>query len=261
MSNGGENPQTNQPYKQFYTGEFMRYFHKFYAQTSSFSEINRLENKSEQNKVSQILSADEELEMDLGRPATRNIIGDSRNGPITRRTPFTEVNFYLKDIPEALPKGHTPLDWWRINEGKYPALANMARDFLAVPIAGVGVERIFSLARDIVTYRRNRLKGVTIADLLIAKEYWRTYEDQALNTEEVKEEVKIREEEFDDRRWADNPDNLAISDAEDDFENSASSENSAEEETEERENAHAKKRKRLGVSAHRNIVYTYGNQG
>jgi pyruvate/2-oxoacid:ferredoxin oxidoreductase beta subunit len=137
----------------------------------------------------------------------------------------------------------------------------MARDFLAVPIAGVGVERIFSLARDIVTYRRNRLKGVTIADLLIAKEYWRTYEDQALNTEEVKEEVKIREEEFDDRRWADNPDNLAISDAEDDFENSASSENSAEEETEERENARAKKRKRLGVSAHRNIVYTYGNQG
>ena len=26
-----------------------------------------------------------------------------------------------------------PLDWWRINVGRFPRLAKMARDFLAIP--------------------------------------------------------------------------------------------------------------------------------
>ena len=47
----------------------------------------------------------------------------------------------------------------------------MARDILAVPIAGVGIEYIFSIARDVIPYRRNRLKGSTIRNILILKRY------------------------------------------------------------------------------------------
>ncbi len=40
-----------------------------------------------------------------------------------------------------------PLAFGRSREEKAPGLAQMAKDILAIPIAGVGVERIFSAAR------------------------------------------------------------------------------------------------------------------
>lgn len=43
----------------------------------------------------------------------------------------------------------------------------MARDFLAVPASGVGVENLFSIARDVCHYRRNRLAPETIEAIMI----------------------------------------------------------------------------------------------
>ena len=47
----------------------------------------------------------------------------------------------------------------------------MARDTLAVPASGVGVERLFNMARDICHYRRSRLKAETISKLMIMKHF------------------------------------------------------------------------------------------
>jgi hypothetical protein len=43
----------------------------------------------------------------------------------------------------------------------------MAREFLAIPASGVGVERLFNQARDICTYRRHSLKPETIRLLVM----------------------------------------------------------------------------------------------
>jgi hypothetical protein len=43
----------------------------------------------------------------------------------------------------------------------------MARDYLAIPAAGVGVERLFNKARDICSYRRHHLKAGTIRLLIM----------------------------------------------------------------------------------------------
>ncbi|KAH8587248.1 hypothetical protein B0O99DRAFT_601847 [Bisporella sp. PMI_857] len=43
----------------------------------------------------------------------------------------------------------------------------MARDLLCIPMAGVGVERAFSFARDICGYRRGQLQPTTIRSLLL----------------------------------------------------------------------------------------------
>jgi len=53
-------------------------------------------------------------------------------------------------------------DWWKVNAGRFPNLALMARDILAVQGGSVGVERVFSMARDVIPYRRSRLKSSTI---------------------------------------------------------------------------------------------------
>ncbi|KAL8975777.1 MAG: hypothetical protein Q9205_008085, partial [Flavoplaca limonia] len=54
-------------------------------------------------------------------------------------------------------------------KAKYPALARMARNMLTIPIAGVGVERLFNMARDIIYYRRNRFRPQTIENIMILK--------------------------------------------------------------------------------------------
>lgn len=57
--------------------------------------------------------------------------------------------------------------FWSHAEKRWPILAAMARDYLAIPASGVGVERLFNVARDICTYRRHYLLPQTISDLMM----------------------------------------------------------------------------------------------
>jgi len=47
----------------------------------------------------------------------------------------------------------------------------MARDIVAVQGSSVGVERVFSMARDVILYRRSRLKSSTIRSSMLVKSY------------------------------------------------------------------------------------------
>ena len=47
------------------------------------------------------------------------------------------------------------LEWWKVNAGRFPNLSCMARDILAVQGGSVGVERVVSIARDVIPYRRS----------------------------------------------------------------------------------------------------------
>ncbi|OQE00404.1 hypothetical protein PENVUL_c052G00054, partial [Penicillium vulpinum] len=60
-----------------------------------------------------------------------------------------------------------PLPFWRENHGRFPAIASLTRDILAIPATGVGVERLFNTARDICHYRRGRIKSETIEELML----------------------------------------------------------------------------------------------
>jgi hAT family C-terminal dimerisation region len=61
------------------------------------------------------------------------------------------------------------LDIWRTIESQYPTVARMAKDILAIPLAGVGMERVFNLGRDTCTYRRGHLHGTTIQKVMLTK--------------------------------------------------------------------------------------------
>jgi len=76
---------------------------------------------------------------------------------------------------EACPAGifyeANILEWWKVNAGRFLNVARMARDILAVQRGSVGVERVFSLARDVIPYRRSRLKSSTIRSSMLVKSY------------------------------------------------------------------------------------------
>jgi len=67
---------------------------------------------------------------------------------------------------EACPAGTFDegniLEWWKVSVGRFPNLAQMASDILAGQGDSVGVERVFSMARDVMSYRRSGLKSSTI---------------------------------------------------------------------------------------------------
>jgi hypothetical protein len=65
------------------------------------------------------------------------------------------------------------LQYWKNNVGRFPNLSRMARDILAVQGGSVGVERIFSMGRDVIPYRRNRLGCKSIQATMIVKSYLR----------------------------------------------------------------------------------------
>ncbi|OQD93269.1 hypothetical protein PENVUL_c191G06382 [Penicillium vulpinum] len=60
-----------------------------------------------------------------------------------------------------------PLQFWRENQSRFPAIALLARDILSIPATGAGVERLFNTARDVCHYRRGRLKSETIEELML----------------------------------------------------------------------------------------------
>lgn len=58
-----------------------------------------------------------------------------------------------------------PLSFWRENQSRFPAIAALARDVLAIPATGAGVGRLFNTARDIC--RDRQLNSDVIEELML----------------------------------------------------------------------------------------------
>jgi len=104
---------------------------------------------------------------------------------------LTEALAYLETNPEIEPRepdaaltdpthGACPpgifykantLEWWKVNVGRFPNLARMARDILAVEGGSVEVEWVFSIAQDVIPYQRSPLKSSTIRSSMLVKSY------------------------------------------------------------------------------------------
>jgi hypothetical protein len=70
-----------------------------------------------------------------------------------------ELERYLKH--PRISKDTNVLLWWDDNEHRYPHLARLARDYLAVPASSVPAERVFLRADDLISKKRNRLSRET----------------------------------------------------------------------------------------------------
>jgi hypothetical protein len=56
----------------------------------------------------------------------------------------SEVNRYLMEDVETINAKFDILNWWKVNSSKFPILAKIARDVLAIPITTVASESAFS---------------------------------------------------------------------------------------------------------------------
>jgi len=80
-----------------------------------------------------------------------------------------EINLY-QSFPR--PAAHTdPLLWWKLNAQQLPILSKLAMIYLAIPASQASVERIFSVAKNIITENRTSLAPDVIESLLFIRAY------------------------------------------------------------------------------------------
>ncbi len=110
-----------------------------------------------------------------------------------QQSSFRELDHYLESAPM---RDRNPLVYWQ-NQSTSPGLAQMAKDYLAVPISGVGVERTFSSGRLMCPYQRNQLQPETMKRLMVLRHHWGMAErERALKEKERAKERKAEKESY-----------------------------------------------------------------
>jgi hypothetical protein len=75
-----------------------------------------------------------------------------------------EIDRYIKE--PLIPRTEDPLKWWKSRQAVYPTLYNFVKKRLCIPATSVPSERIFSRAGQVLTEKRNRLKGAKVSKIL-----------------------------------------------------------------------------------------------
>jgi hypothetical protein len=84
-----------------------------------------------------------------------------------------ELEVYLTEALDdaGLDEEFDILGWWKAKAPKYPILAKMTRDILAVPISTVASEACFSTAGRTLSVVRNSLKDDILEALICAQDW------------------------------------------------------------------------------------------
>ena len=81
----------------------------------------------------------------------------------------SEIHLYLEEDVET--QITNPLQYWKVHEHRFPALAQMARDFLAIPASSVPSEAAFSQAGRVLDDYRSSLDPATVSALMLTKSW------------------------------------------------------------------------------------------
>ena len=106
----------------------------------------------------------------------------------------SELERYLESDDEVDDdKNFDILGWWKVNSSKYPILAMMAKDILAIPVSTVASESAFSIEGRILDAFWSSLSPLVVESLICAQNWLRST-TAPINMEETFEEVEELEQ-------------------------------------------------------------------
>lgn len=91
----------------------------------------------------------------------------------TQSSSEDEVGLFFKATRVKEHFGIDPLAWWKINEKRFPNVAKLARDILAVQASSVASESTFSVSGNLVSDSRTRLSDEVITAAMCLREWQR----------------------------------------------------------------------------------------
>ncbi|KAH9654501.1 Replication termination factor 2 [Citrus sinensis] len=86
-----------------------------------------------------------------------------------------ELDSYLDEKVIPRMEDFNILNWWKTNANRYPTLAQIARDILAIPITTVASESAFNTSGRVVSPYHNRLHPSTLEALMCCQSWLRAY--------------------------------------------------------------------------------------
>lgn len=100
--------------------------------------------------------------------------------------PEDVLEAYLSTPPEPFDddNGDSVIYWWLDHQHHYPGLAKMAFDVLSIPLMSDNNERSFSSGRDMITYRRTRLRS-DIIEACQCLRSWYQLKEELFDSEEA----------------------------------------------------------------------------
>ncbi|XP_057784732.1 glutathione S-transferase T3-like [Salvia miltiorrhiza] len=108
-----------------------------------------------------------------------------------------ELTIYLTEKQYKVGKNDVDqfdiLMWWSSNTARYPVLAEMARDILAVPISSVASECAFSMGGRVLSPYRSSLAPKMVEALICAEDWLRSTDIDKKDEEGVPEEEQQKE--------------------------------------------------------------------
>jgi len=95
------------------------------------------------------------------------------------RDSISEIDVYVRD--DVIGMDECPLRWWKERRARYPVLSEMARVYLAVPASSAPSERVFSVAKLVLTDKRKQLLESRVARLMFMKRNMKLYNELKSN--------------------------------------------------------------------------------
>ena len=86
-----------------------------------------------------------------------------------------ELDSYLDEKVISRMEDFNILSWWKTNANRYPTLARIARDILAIPITTVASESAFNTSGRVVSSYHNKLHPSTLEALMCCQSWLRAY--------------------------------------------------------------------------------------
>ncbi|XP_024984049.1 zinc finger BED domain-containing protein RICESLEEPER 1-like [Cynara cardunculus var. scolymus] len=96
---------------------------------------------------------------------------DTFSNKVTSQAVKSELECYLEE--KLMPRANNLniLDYWITHEVRYPTLARIARDILAIPISTVAYESAFSIGGRVLDAYRSSLKSSTIKAIICLRDW------------------------------------------------------------------------------------------
>lgn len=90
----------------------------------------------------------------------------------------SQLENYLAEPTRDINEKLDVLDYWNKASARYPEVASMARDILAIPVSSVASESAFSTSRKVITHTRSSLSSKTIEALMCLQDWYRERMDE-----------------------------------------------------------------------------------
>ncbi|KAH9752027.1 BED-type domain-containing protein [Citrus sinensis] len=113
-------------------------------------------------------------------------------------TRYSVVDRYLEDPLVKRTLDFDVLQWWKMNKGKYPILAEITKDLLAIPVTTVALESAFSTRGRTLSPQRSRLHPDTLEAIMCSQHWlWATSNGGGVPEEEICTGEELKDEDED----------------------------------------------------------------